>query len=76
MRYEIDTYNGAGTQGEPRRDAGTNKRAAIQIARRLAKDKWDNVGVVRPSDDDVISFGPLGRDGYGTDQYVTVRRKT
>ena len=71
-KYELDIYNGDGVQGE-QRDAGTNKRLAIQAARQIAKARWHNVGVVRPSDDDVISFGPLG-DGYGTDQYVTVRR--
>jgi hypothetical protein len=50
------------------------KRIAIKLARQEAKRRWDNVGVVRPADDDVISLGPLGEDGYGTDQYVTVRK--
>ena len=76
MRYELDVYNGEGVEGEARRDAGTVKRVAIKQARALANRKWQNVGVVNPSDDDVISFGPLGTDGYGADQYVTVRRVT
>jgi hypothetical protein len=74
MRYELDIYNGAGVEATPCQDAGTVKRVAIRAARQLAQRNWDHVGIVTPADDDVISFGPLGDDGYGTDQYVTVRR--
>ena len=72
--YELDFYNGAGVEGESPRPAGSVKRIAIKLARQESKRRWDNVGVVRPADDDVISLGPLGEDGYGTDQYVTVRK--
>lgn len=66
--YILDIYNGAGVEGEAKQDAGTSKRAAIRAAKILAERKWDNVVVVNPADDGVISYGP--REG---DCYVTVR---
>lgn len=75
IAFYLDWCNGDGVEGEsPDRFEGT-ERQAIAEARRQAQSRWDNVGRVHPADDDVISLGPRGKDGYGTDQYVTVRRE-
>ena len=72
IRYILDIYNGDGVKGEATQDAGTIKRDAILAAKALAVRKWDNVVVVTPADDDVISYGP--REGAEKDDcYVTVR---
>ena len=77
VAFYLDWYNGDGVEGEsPDRIEGMTERQASAEARKRAKARWDNVVRVYPSDDDVISFGPSGgNDGFGTDQYVTVRRE-
>ena len=76
VAFYLDWYNGDGVEGEsPDRIEGMTERQASAEARKRAKARWDNVVRVYPSDDDVISFGPSGNDGFATDQYVTVRRE-
>lgn len=71
--YVIDIYAGHGVEAGPDIEFVGRRREAIAATKREAKRRWNGIVQVRPADDDIISFGPAGADGYGTDQYATLR---